>query len=262
MTNFDPINPNTPIDVIITSYNYGRYLARAIESVRIQTHDNLNIVVVDDASTDNTGQIARAYPTIRYVRNQRNLGCIGAMNEGLKVTSAPLLVFLDADDELLPNFINDLLAALQAHPEAAMAYGQVQYSGERNHIYRSFPFSRIKLIHAGNYISKTCLTRREAFDRVGGFRANMSSGQEDWDLWLSYIDAGFRGIYVPKPVLNYTIHSHSRNTNVIGTTKNKKLNLSLIRQNHSKLYDWRFKIIHPFYMTYWLSRQKLLNQHD
>ncbi|MFA6197926.1 MAG: glycosyltransferase family A protein [Patescibacteria group bacterium] len=261
MINFEPVTENTPIDVIITSHNYGRWLARAIESVLHQSVGEHNIIVVDDASTDNTEQVVQAYPAIQYIRNPSNLGCIGATKIGLKTASAPLLVFLDADDELLPSFTSDLLRALQKHPTAALTYGQVQYTGERQDLYQSYPYSPIKLVHAGNYISKTCLTRRRAFDQVGGFRDNMSSGQEDWDLWLSYVESGFYGVYVPKPVFRYTIHPNSRNSSVMSTAKNMKLNLSLIRHNHPKLYDWRFKILHPLYMAYWLTYQKLF-KHD
>lgn len=253
-----PVAANTPIDVIITCYKYGHLLARSIQSVQAQTYKNINIIVVDDSSPDSTEKVANRFPQVSYIRNSHNLGYIGSMEIGLNHSKSPLICFLDADDTLKPMFAETLLKALIKNPLAAYAYGQVQYAGDKTHVYKSYPYSSFKLIHAGNYISKTCLIKRLVFDQSGGFNKNMGPGQEDWDLWLSFIEKGFYGVYVPRPLFNYTIHKNSKNAGIISTAKARNNNLRLIRTNHPKLYGWRFWIIHPFYMAFWLIKNKFI----
>ncbi|MDD5342167.1 MAG: glycosyltransferase family 2 protein [Patescibacteria group bacterium] len=250
------ITPSSQIDVIITCYKYGHLLARAIDSVLAQTNKNINIIVIDDASPDNTELIAKRYSQVIYIKNSANLGCVNSMERGLKISTAPLVSLLDADDALEPDFAKTLLEALINNPTAAFAYSQIQYQGDKTHIYKSSPFSPFKLTHAGNYIGKTCLIRRAAFDLVGGFHKNMGQGQEDWDLWLSFIERRLFGVFVSRPLFRYTIHEASRNAEVTATVQSRKQNINLIRKNHPGLYNWRFWIIHPFYMLYWIITQK------
>ena len=88
------------VSVVIPCYNQAHFLGEAIESVLAQTYPHLEIVVVDDGSTDNTGEVAARYPGVRYVR-QENQGLAAARNTGLRHSSGDYLVFLDADDRLL-----------------------------------------------------------------------------------------------------------------------------------------------------------------
>ncbi len=95
--------------IVITSYNYGLYLASAIESVLIQKRPDVEILLIDDASTDDTPQIAQKYlDQLRYVRNEFNLGAAGAWAVGLEIAKGKYLIKLDADDELLPGHLDAL----------------------------------------------------------------------------------------------------------------------------------------------------------
>lgn len=87
------------VSVVITCYNHGQYLARAIESVLSQNHKETEIIVVDDGSTDDTKSVAQNYPNVKYVY-QSNQGLSVARNTGIDYSSGAYLVFLDADDWL------------------------------------------------------------------------------------------------------------------------------------------------------------------
>src|SRR5215212_9690625 len=90
------------VSVVIPCYNQAHFLSEAIESVLAQTHPNFEIIVVDDGSTDNTSEVAARYPGVRHIR-QDNQGLAAARNTGLRESKGTCLVFLDADDRLLPN---------------------------------------------------------------------------------------------------------------------------------------------------------------
>src|SRR5436190_3159495 len=104
MTEADPIGgsaaeTNAAVSVVIPCYNQSHFLQEAIESVLAQSHQNFEIIVVDDGSTDNTSQIARTYPRVRYIY-QNNSGLAAARNTGIKHSKGTFVVFLDADDRL------------------------------------------------------------------------------------------------------------------------------------------------------------------
>jgi glycosyltransferase involved in cell wall biosynthesis len=113
------------VSVIIPCYQQGRFLADAIESVLTQTHPNHEIIVVDDGSTDETGEVARRFPQAHYIR-KANGGAGSARNAGLKVSRGDYLVFLDADDWLVPRALDIGLSAFAARPECALTFGSCQ----------------------------------------------------------------------------------------------------------------------------------------
>jgi Glycosyl transferase family 2 len=111
------------VSVVITCYDQARYLAEAIESVMAQSYPHIELVVVDDGSHDNTVEVAARYPGVRLV-SQANAGLSAARNAGIRHTNGAYLIFLDADDRLLPEAVADGLAAFAQHPEAAFVVGR------------------------------------------------------------------------------------------------------------------------------------------
>jgi glycosyltransferase involved in cell wall biosynthesis len=111
------------VSVVIPCFNQGRFLSEALESVLAQTYRPSEIVVVDDGSTDNTAQVARRYPGVRYVW-QPNKGLASARNAGVRQTSCDYLVFLDADDRLRPYAFEIGVHELNAHPACALVWGR------------------------------------------------------------------------------------------------------------------------------------------
>jgi glycosyltransferase involved in cell wall biosynthesis len=113
------------VSVIIPCYNQAAFLADAIESALAQTHSNMEVIVVDDGSTDRTASVAHKYPSARYV-HQQNSGAAAARTAGLRESRGEFLIFLDSDDRLLPDAVRIGVDVLRAQPEWAFVTGHVR----------------------------------------------------------------------------------------------------------------------------------------
>jgi len=169
------------VSVVIPCYNQAHFLTQAIESVLQQTCRSFEIVVVDDGSTDNTGDVAARYSEVRCVR-QENRGLAAARNAGLRASQAPCLVFLDADDRLLPDALKIGVESLAAHPSCAFVYGrltQIAPDGSR----LSLPVQRqvendhcVELLREDFiWTSGVVMYRRSAVDMVDGFDSRIDA---------------------------------------------------------------------------------------
>jgi glycosyltransferase involved in cell wall biosynthesis len=176
------------VSAIIPCYNGARWLAEALESIRAQTLPVHEIIVVDDASVDDSGDIARKYGAT-VIRNAINRGEGFSRNVGLKHASGELIAWLDADDMWMPHHVATLTALLQKYPQAAVAFGAVQRFGLRNDLILGLvppgPPSNVFWISFRDWVHTTIgsITHRLALLKVGGFN-EQERYSVDFDLWL------------------------------------------------------------------------------
>jgi glycosyltransferase involved in cell wall biosynthesis len=179
------------VSVVIPCYNQAHFLAEAIESVLAQSYPRVEIVVVDDGSPDNTREVAARYPEVRYVR-QENQGLAAARNTGLRHSRGEYLVFLDADDRLLPEAVEAGLRQLRTHPECAFTFGKwksIAANGSPLARTPPPPFAvqgdpYIFLLQCNHIqMHATVLYRRSVFEVVGVFDPSLNAS-EDYDLYL------------------------------------------------------------------------------
>ena len=202
------MSARSDIGVVITTHNYGHYLSACLESVLSQTLLPRQVVVVDDAGEDNAADVVAAFSDVAYCRvNFRNGN--RARNFGFLKISTSYVAFFDADNVMMPRFLDVLYGALQEVPHATFAYGdRIVFAdddtqqGERE---VSGPFD-VRRLRAGNYIDLAALIRS---DRFPGFDPAVRRYQ-DWDLWLNIaLKQGGIGQYVPEPLFYYRVHPHS-----------------------------------------------------
>lgn len=180
------------VSVIIPSYNSAQYLPEAIESVLTQTYRPLQVIVVDDGSTDDTARAVEPYrDRIRFIQKS-NGGPASARNFGLKAVKGDWIAFLDADDVWLPQKLEKQMRVIEEHPEVGMvACGEYEVNeyGTRDaeHIYTNYKDKRrfLEALCSGNVIGggSTALVRRSCLEHLGGFDEDLF-GTEDWDMWL------------------------------------------------------------------------------
>ena len=177
------------VSVIIPCYNQAAFLGEAIESVLRQKYRRFEVIVVDDGSTDRTASIASSYPDVICVR-QENRGLAAARNRGLSQSTGDHVVFLDADDRLLPEALTVGVRSLNTHPECAFVYGRsrwVSLDGAPVPAPAQFAIGEepYRSLLERNCIwgCMTVMFRRSVLEAVSGFDASLSSA-EDYDLYL------------------------------------------------------------------------------
>ena len=177
------------VSVIITGYNHARYLSESIESALDQTYPHVEVIVVDDGSTDNTREIASRYAQARYVWQPRQ-GLGAARNTGLRRSMGDLVVFLDADDRLLSDGLEAGVEALRAHPDAAFVWGTyhvISFDGSlvAKPVAPPVPPDPFRALLERNYIEMhaTVMYRRAIFEYVSEFSTALDAC-EDYELYL------------------------------------------------------------------------------
>jgi glycosyltransferase involved in cell wall biosynthesis len=179
------------VSVIIPAYNAEKYISETIESVLKQTYKNLEIIIVDDGSTDDTERVVnnklQAFSKYKFLK-QNNLGPAAARNLGIKNAEGDYIAFLDADDLWLPQKIEKQIRFLKEHPECGLVftrrkiitpYGKV--IDDKRKIPKEINFY---ILVASNYITtSSVMVRKKIFDLCGYFDEDIK-GPEDWDMWI------------------------------------------------------------------------------
>ena len=177
------------VNIIIATRNRCALLQRAVESAR-RAGSDVEIIVVDDSSEDQTRDVCRSWADVKYIRPELRLGLGGVRNVGLLASDAPFVSFLDDDDVRLPRSIDAQIDMLEAAPDAGMLYGRALYGDQEGRTQRSFypehcPQGDIfwELLRSNFIPCATVVFRRECLMRVG-LVEEQSPGVEDWDLWV------------------------------------------------------------------------------
>ena len=176
------------ISVVIPCYNQGHYLGEAVSSAASPRY-RVEVIVVDDGSTDDTPQVAARHPAVRYIR-QTNQGLAAARNRGLAEAQGDLVIFLDADDRLMPRGIDTGVHALTAASHCAMAYGRCVMIGPDG---TGWPTPQQRRVLSGHHavLLRTnpiwtpamAIIRRSVLNELGGFASGFD-GSADYDLYL------------------------------------------------------------------------------
>ena len=196
------------VSIVVLCHNYARFLSEAVESALAQDYPRLELLVLDDGSTDNSLEVARRYEDRARVLTQENQGLARTCNRGAHEASGELLLFLSADDRLDPRYVSELAAALERQPDAAFAYSAARLFAAESGVMPSRPFSAYSLVRGRNYVNGSALTRRTAYLDAGGYPEDLGEGSfDDWDFWLTMVEHGYRGTYVPKPLLHWRRHT-------------------------------------------------------
>ena len=179
---------DTLVSVVIPCYNGEAFLKEAIESAMEQSYPRVEVIVVDDGSTDRSSEIAQQFP-VRYIR-QPNRGLTASRNLGVRESRGSYIVFLDADDRLKPDAIEAGLRVLAGRPECAMAVGDHLFiSEDGSHLANSrkeyLASSHYEALLRSNFIEmiSSVLFRRQVLDEVGGFNTELRVA-EDYELYL------------------------------------------------------------------------------
>lgn len=202
------------VSVIIPCYNLGEYVEDAIKSLQLQSYDNWECIVVDDGSTEEKTvimlrKLEKKYSDVRFTR-QKNQGLSQTRNNGIGKAKGSLIVCLDADDELAPTYLEECVSLFMSSSETRLGVVTtwLKEFGERDNIWKPTEYSIPKLLIT-NRLHAASMFSKEAWQKVGGYKKEMQGGYEDWEFWLSLVEADYIWAVIPKPLFYYQIRKGS-----------------------------------------------------
>lgn len=227
------------VSVVVTSYNYGHLLPRALDSIRDQTEQDFEIIVVDDGSTDDTFQRARAFsdahPLLDVILvRTRNGGASRARNLGIALARGRYITCLDADDHFAPSALERMRSALDVDPTTSVVRPQLHVFGTVEAIWdwMTVPYDFDRLCET-NIAPYCAMFRRTAWEHVGGYDEGMTSW-EDWNFWIALGKHGHRMGAITEPLLHHRISDGGK----FAANLHRRLELiSRIVCNHPDVYD-------------------------
>ncbi len=203
---------NAPlISVVIPCYNQARFLPEAVASLAAQNFTDMEVIIVNDGSSDDTSGVALAlaarHPELRIrLLEQENMGPSSARNAGINAAQGAWILPLDSDDLLAAGFLTAAARAAAEHPESDMITGSLSHFGAEERPWKEAVY-RAETLPEKNDIPCTSLFRRSLWEAVGGYDSSHPWGPEDWHFWLKCRQYGWNPLVLSAPMLHYRLHA-------------------------------------------------------
>ena len=222
------------ISVLMPCFNHGEFIVEAIDSVRRQTIQDFEIIVVDDGSTDAATRttLARLNDGETRVLTTENRGLPAARNFAARHARGEFFCALDADDRLAPAWFERALHLLDSQPGVAFVSHWLETFGDERWTWTPERCDLPSLL-ARNAVNGAALVRREAFEAAGGYDDTMREGCEDWDLWLRLVAAGRHGAIIPEVLFFYRRRADSMSRRMLDAQAYRRPLETLVRKHKS-----------------------------
>lgn len=226
-------NKQPMVSVIMPIYNYGDIFQKSLESVFSSTYSNIELVIVNDGSTNpyvlNKLDSLSNHPNIKII-NQENSGPSSARNNGIKSSTGEYILPLDSDDMISPDYIQTCVNIIRKNNKISPVYCDTNHAGQMTGIEQRPEWSKERLIQ-GPFIVNCSMFTREAFDTCGGYDEQMK-GWEDYDLWIRMMNNGFVGKRIPKPLFTYFHHEKDGTVSTEANKNTKELYEYIMNKNN------------------------------
>jgi glycosyltransferase involved in cell wall biosynthesis len=217
------------VSVVIPCYNQGGYLEEAVLSVINSSYKNIEIIIINDGSSDQTEEVAlrlqEENSCVHYLY-QENKGPSSARNLGIMNSVGTIILPLDADDRISNEYIEEAVIILENRPNVKVVYCHAEMFGERTAKWILPEFALHKLIRR-NLIFSAAFFRKTDWERIGGYDERMTWSLEDWDFWLSMLKDGGDVFRLPFIGFYYRISKNTRTENA----RNEGLKLTIAHFN-------------------------------
>lgn len=238
------------VSVVTPCYNSAKTICETIDSVLNQTYKNIEIILIDDGSQDNTKEEIKPYldkyPFIQYIY-QINQGQSVARNTGARQAKGHYLLFLDADDLIAPAYIERCVAVLETRPDVKLAYSRGRLFDAVDANWDFPPYSFVKLLK-NNLIYVSAVMRKTDFDKFGPYDEKLGF-YEDWDLWISMLEEAGDVVLLDERMFFYRKrHDRSSLTNKMDIDKkididNRKRIYEKHKETYIKVFGTHFDIL-------------------
>lgn len=236
------------VSIIIPCYNKAQFLGETLDSVAVQSYPNIEVVVVDDDSPDNTREVVEIYKgkmtNLVYI-HQANQGPSAARNNGIRASRGEYVMALDADDRLAPTYVERCVKYLENHPECKLVYSKADMFGTQNGPWNLPEYSFEKLLW-DNMINYCALYRRKDFPSCG-YNTNMVKGLEDWDFWITFLHPEDKVHRIDEVLFHWRTQPVSR---TFDAEQHERELMRQIYHNHKEVYEPYMEDI-IFYKNMW-----------
>ena len=216
------------VSVIIPLYNKAPYIAETLLSVRNQTYENVELIVVDDGSTDNGPEIADSCGA--WVLDNQATGPSEARNTGVRFSTGRLILPLDADDWIDPTYLEKTVPICAENGVGIVSTDMVRF-GKVNDVLPARPLT-VEEEKNANEIPCCSLIKREAFVQAGGYNSR-ADGYEDWDLWIDILKRGWKHRVVNEPLFHYRVLGNANNARA---DERREELIKIIHELHPEVY--------------------------
>jgi glycosyltransferase involved in cell wall biosynthesis len=228
---------SSKVSIIITCYNDGEFIEEAIKSVEDSLYNNIEIIIIDDNSSDLATQaklqslLSKGYNVQRLSKNQ---GVGNARNHGIKLAKGKYILPLDADDRLKPAYLSKAVEVFENRSNVGVVYCNVQRFGAKSSV-RIAPEFKLAQLLAGNFIASCSLFRRELWEKSTGYDANMPN-YEDWEFWISLAKLGAEFFHLNEVLFEYRAKASSKISKCLDPSHRAKV-VSYAVNKHIDLYQ-------------------------
>jgi glycosyltransferase involved in cell wall biosynthesis len=216
------------VSIVIPIFNQAQFLGETFESVLKSTFKPLEVILIDDGSTDDSAEIAFKLklenPEIVSVIVQENSGPAKARNEGIKIAKGKYILPLDGDDLIGLTYIENAVKILEERPDVKVVYSEAEKFGDKKGKWKLKPFS-LKALSLDNMIFVSAFYRKKDWETVGGYDERMTWGWEDWEFWINMLKSGGEVLKLPETGFYYRIRKNSRRKSTNKESKQKTIDL-------------------------------------
>ena len=230
------------VSVIMPCFNQGQFIEEAVESVIAQTFTPVEIIIINDGSTDiETVRLLNHYqkPNVSVIHTA-NQGPSAARNVGIQQAKGQYILPVDADDLIAPTYIEKAVPILESQPEVGIVYAQAELFGAKTGSFDLPPYQFPDIL-LGNMIFNSSLYRKADWEKAGGYNENMVLGWEDYDFWLSILELGKDVSQIPEVLYYHREVANSRSEQM--TQEHWVKSYAQIFKNHSQLYSDHIDIL-------------------
>mgnify|MGYP000871276299 FL=1 len=242
------------VSVMIPYYNCKEYIVETVQSILSQSHQNFEIIIVDDGSDPEHADYLREFladkPAIRYAV-QNNQGVAAARNHAARLAGGKYFLFLDSDDLILPDYIENCVAVLENNPDCKLVYPLAEYFDAQEGLWNLPDYDGLGSLLKGNRIPVISMHRAEDFVSLGWFDENLTT-HEDWDLWIRLLSNGGTVIRIPEVLFRY--RKRRDGSSLINRLEQ---NPDLNREDWQKVYEKNSALFMQYHLGYSDCIQKI-----
>lgn len=194
------------VSILVATRNYAAYIEECLDSIYLQSYTDYEVIVYDDASTDETKELIARYP-VKYLRGEKQAGQSKAKNKALEASSGEYVFFLDADNRFTySTSLSAFVEKMESDKKIGFVYSDRKFFGTRNEYYRTGDIN--PMIWNMNFVDGNMLSRRKAFGEYDEKLVKLT----DWDRILHMLKEKWLPGYVPSPLIMYRFHDDNTGT--------------------------------------------------